>query len=62
MILTAPSRTRSIFAAIAPRLLSALAATGEPDEALGRFSRIAGTLGAKATFYQMLNETRGWRR
>lgn len=56
LILTAPSRTRRFFASVAPALLKALAATGEPDEALRRFSRIAGSLGAKAVFYQMLNE------
>ena len=56
VILTSPSRTRKVFASIAPKLLKALAATGEPNEALGRFSQIAGSLGAKAMFYQMLNE------
>jgi len=55
-VLTAPSRTRKFFASVAPRLLKALAATGEPEDALRRFSRIAGSLGAKAVFYQMLNE------
>ncbi|HEY3321038.1 MAG TPA: bifunctional [glutamate--ammonia ligase]-adenylyl-L-tyrosine phosphorylase/[glutamate--ammonia-ligase] adenylyltransferase [Planctomycetota bacterium] len=54
--LTAPSRTRKFFASVAPRLLRELTATGEPDEALRRFSRIVGSLGAKAVFYQMLNE------
>ena len=56
LILTAPSRTRKFFASIAPQMLKALAATGEPEDALRRFSRIAGSLGAKAVFYQMLNE------
>ncbi|HYF50798.1 MAG TPA: bifunctional [glutamate--ammonia ligase]-adenylyl-L-tyrosine phosphorylase/[glutamate--ammonia-ligase] adenylyltransferase [Planctomycetota bacterium] len=56
LILTSPSRTRKFFASIAPQLLKALGATGEPDDALRRFSRIAGSLGAKAVFYQMLNE------
>jgi len=56
VILTAPSRTRKFFASVAPALLKALAATGEPDEALRRFSRVAGSLGARAIFYQMLNE------
>ena len=55
LALMAPSRTRKFFASIAPALLKALAATGEPDEALRRFSRIAGSLGAKAVFYEMLN-------
>jgi glutamate-ammonia-ligase adenylyltransferase len=56
LIMTSPSRTRKFFASIAPQLLKALAATGEPDDALRRFSRIAGSLGAKSVFYQMLNE------
>jgi glutamate-ammonia-ligase adenylyltransferase len=55
-MLSAPARARKFFASVAPALLKALAATGEPDEALRRFSRIAGSLGAKAVFYQMLNE------
>ncbi|MCY3023455.1 MAG: hypothetical protein NTW87_31120, partial [Planctomycetota bacterium] len=56
VILTAPSRTRKFLASVAPALLKTLAATGEPDNALRRFSGIAGSLGAKAVFYQMLNE------
>jgi glutamate-ammonia-ligase adenylyltransferase len=56
LALVAPSRTRKFFASIAPQLLKSLAATGEPDDALRRFSRIAGSLGAKAVFYQMLSE------
>ena len=56
LALMAPSRTRKFFASIAPALLKALASTGEPDDALRRFSRIAGSLGAKAVFYQMLTD------
>ena len=56
LILTAPSRTRKMFAALAPKLLKALAATGEPERSLGRFACIAGSLGAKAFFYLTLNE------
>ncbi|MFH0938826.1 MAG: bifunctional [glutamate--ammonia ligase]-adenylyl-L-tyrosine phosphorylase/[glutamate--ammonia-ligase] adenylyltransferase [Planctomycetota bacterium] len=56
LILTSPSRTRKFFASVAPQILKALVATGEPEDALRRFSRIAGSLGAKAVFYQMLNE------
>jgi len=54
--LTNPSRTRKFFASLAPALLKALAATGEAEGALKRFSRIAGSLGAKAVFYQSLHE------
>jgi glutamate-ammonia-ligase adenylyltransferase len=56
LLLTAPSQTRKFFASIAPRLLRELSATGEPDDALRRFSRIVGSLGGKSVFYQMLNE------
>ncbi|MGD0093350.1 MAG: bifunctional [glutamate--ammonia ligase]-adenylyl-L-tyrosine phosphorylase/[glutamate--ammonia-ligase] adenylyltransferase, partial [Planctomycetota bacterium] len=55
-IFSTASRTRKFFASVAPALAKALAATGEPDAALRRFSRLAGSLGAKAVFYQMLNE------
>ncbi len=56
LLLTAPSRTRKMFAALAPKLLQALARTGEPEAALGRFACIAGSLGAKALFFLTLNE------
>src|SRR5579862_197628 len=56
LVLTAPSRTRKMFASLAPKLLKAISATGEPEQALGRFSSIAGSLGAKAVFYLTLNE------
>jgi len=56
LLLSPPSRTRKFFASVAPQLLKALVATGQPDDALRRFSRIAGSLGAKAVFYQMLSE------
>ena len=55
-LFTHPARTRRFFASLAPALLKALAATGDPESALRRFSRIAGSLGGKATFYQSLNE------
>lgn len=55
-ILSTESRTRKFLASVAPPLVKALAATGEPDEALRRFSGLAGSLGARALFYQMLNE------
>ena len=54
--LTNPSRTRKFFASLAPLLLKALAATGEPEASLKRFSRLAGSLGGKAVFYQALHE------
>ncbi|MEI6235042.1 MAG: bifunctional [glutamate--ammonia ligase]-adenylyl-L-tyrosine phosphorylase/[glutamate--ammonia-ligase] adenylyltransferase [Planctomycetota bacterium] len=56
LVLTSPSRTRKMFAALAPKLLTALAATGEPEQSLGRFAGIAGSLGAKALFFLTLNE------
>ena len=56
LILTSPSQTRKFFASVAPRLLRELSATGEPEVALRRFSRIVGSLGARAVFFQMLNE------
>ena len=56
LVLTSPLRTRKFFAAVAPKLLNALASTGVGDDALRRFSRLAGSLGAKAVFYQMLFE------
>lgn len=55
-LFTNPARTRRFFASLAPGLLKALVATGDPESALRRFSRIAGSLGGKATFYQSLNE------
>ena len=56
LLLTSPSRTRKFFASVAPMLLKALASTGVGDDALRRFSRIVGSLGARAVFYQTLNE------
>jgi len=55
-LFTNPARTRRFFASLAPPLLKALAATGDPGASLRRFSRIAGSLGGKAIFYQSLNE------
>src|SRR6185295_12975473 len=56
LLLSNPSRTRKFFASLAPLLLKSLAATGEPEAALRRFSRIAASLGGKAVFYQALHE------
>lgn len=56
LALTSSSRTRKFFASLAPLLLKALAATGEPEAALKRFSTIASSLGGKAVLYQSLHE------
>jgi glutamate-ammonia-ligase adenylyltransferase len=55
-LMTNPARTRRFFASLAPLLLKALAATGDAEGALRRFSRVAGSLGGKAIFYQSLHE------
>jgi len=55
-LFTNPARTRRFFASLAPPLLKALVETGDPNASLRRFSRIAGSLGGKAIFYQSLNE------
>lgn len=49
-------RTRQFFLAFAPRLLSALARTVDPDMALANLEAITGRLGAKSVFYQLLAE------
>jgi glutamate-ammonia-ligase adenylyltransferase len=54
---SAPAQVRRFFASAAPRILKALLETGEGEAALRRFARIAGSLGAKAVFFQMLHET-----
>lgn len=56
LMLMNPSRTRKFFASVAPQIMRALASTGEPLAALNRFSRIAGSLGGKAVFFQALHE------
>jgi len=56
MALTSPSRTRKFFASLAPVLLHALAATGDPEGALRRCARIVDSLGGKAVFFQALHE------
>lgn len=55
LVLANPSRTRKLFASVAPLLLKALAATGEPEGALNRFAGIAGSLGGHAVLYQSLH-------
>jgi glutamate-ammonia-ligase adenylyltransferase len=55
----APSgRARTLLAGLAPRLLAALARAPDPDGALRNFDRATATLGAKATFYELLIEAK----
>ncbi|MBI3723816.1 hypothetical protein HY251_07685, partial [bacterium] len=56
----APSgRARTLLAGLAPRLLSALSRAPDPDSALRNLERSTATLGAKATFYELLLEDEG---
>jgi glutamate-ammonia-ligase adenylyltransferase len=53
----APSgRARTLLAGLAPRLLEALGRAPDPDAALRNLERATATLGAKATFYELLLE------
>ncbi|HZU95222.1 MAG TPA: putative nucleotidyltransferase substrate binding domain-containing protein [Planctomycetota bacterium] len=53
----APSgRARTLMAGLAPRLLDLLARAPDPDAALRNLERATATLGAKATFYELLLE------
>jgi len=53
----APSgRARTLLAGLAPRLLAALGRAPDPDGALRNLERATATLGAKATFYELLLE------
>src|SRR5581483_7973057 len=53
----APSgRARTLLAGLAPRLLDLLARAPDPDAALRNLERATATLGAKATFYELLLE------
>ena len=53
----APSgRARTLLAGLAPRLLGALGRAPDPDGALRNLERATATLGAKATFYELLLE------
>jgi glutamate-ammonia-ligase adenylyltransferase len=45
------------LAGLVPRLVEALAQTPEPDETLKNLERATATLGAKATFYELLTES-----
>jgi glutamate-ammonia-ligase adenylyltransferase len=51
-------RCRHFLAAIAPRLLSAIAATPEPDTTLVTLSRVSDSLGGKAALWELLSSNR----
>jgi glutamate-ammonia-ligase adenylyltransferase len=54
----APSgRARTLLAGLAPRLLEALGRAPDPQGALRNLERATATLGAKATFYELLLES-----
>lgn len=48
-------RCRHFLASIAPALLSAVAATPDPDAALERLERVTDSLGAKAVLYELFS-------
>lgn len=48
-------RCRHFLAAIAPRLLTAIAATPEPDTTLVNLSRVSDSLGGKAALWELLS-------
>jgi glutamate-ammonia-ligase adenylyltransferase len=51
-------RCRHFLAAIAPRLLAAIAATPEPDTTLVNLSRVSDSLGGKAALWELLSSNR----
>jgi glutamate-ammonia-ligase adenylyltransferase len=51
-------RCRHFLAAIAPRLLAAIAATPEPDTTLVSLSRVSDSLGGKAALWELLSSNR----
>jgi glutamate-ammonia-ligase adenylyltransferase len=51
-------RSRHFLAAIAPRLLTAIAATPEPDTTLVNLSRVSDSLGGKAALWELLSNNR----
>lgn len=51
-------RCRHFLAAIAPRLLAAIAATPEPDTTLVNLSRVSDSLGGKADLWELLSSNR----
>ncbi len=51
-------RCRHFLASIAPRLLSAIAATPEPDSTLVNLSRVSDSLGGKASLWELFSSNR----
>ncbi|MGD9636655.1 MAG: hypothetical protein AB7G28_26150 [Pirellulales bacterium] len=51
-------RCRHFLAAIAPRLLAAIAATPEPDTTLVNLSRVSDSLGGKAALWELFSSNR----
>lgn len=51
-------RCRHFLAAIAPRLLTAIAATPEPDTTLVNLSRVSDSLGGKAALWELFSSNR----
>ena len=49
------ARCRHFFAAIAPRLLHAVARTADPDMTLTRLEKVSASLGAKAILWELFN-------
>ncbi len=49
------ARCRHFFAAIAPRLLDAVAATAEPDMTLTNLEKVSASLGAKAVLWELFS-------
>ncbi len=49
------ARCRHFLAAIAPRLLHAVARTGDPDMTLSRLEKVSASLGAKAILWELFN-------
>ena len=55
-------QTRSAFQKLLPKLLDDVAVTGDPGATLVNFSKIAGAIKSKATFYDLLAESGAARR
>jgi glutamate-ammonia-ligase adenylyltransferase len=51
-------RCRHFLASIAPRLLSAIARTPEPDQTLVNLSRVSDSLGGKAALWELFSQNR----
>ncbi|MGC4004844.1 MAG: hypothetical protein QM811_17700 [Pirellulales bacterium] len=50
-----PRRCRHFFAAIAPRVLDAIAATADPDATLKNLARVSDSLGGKAALWELFH-------